>query len=288
MPELPEVQTIADDLNRKVSGRRITGFWTDWPKVVKLPSAKKLADEIKGARIERIERIGKNIIFYLNKNRLLLVHQKMTGHLMVGKWALKSDKMESLLPGPQKERVNQYIHALFYLDDGWMIALSDMRKFARIAFGSKEEILSLPDIKKLGPDALEIAFTEFEERILARRKAIKLTLMDPTVVAGIGNIYADDILWSARVHPLKPANELRPEELKEIFEYTKKILKRAVKLRGTSVGDYRDADGREGRYAKHLLVYRRTGSPCKRCGAAIERVRLGGRSAHFCPECQKI
>ena len=290
MPELPEVQTIVSDLNRKIKGQKIVGFWTDWPKLVKLPNPSDFKKKIKGLRIEKVERIGKNIVFFLSNNKALLIHQKMTGHLMVGKWRIHKGKVETTENGPFKERVNKYIHALFSLESGKMIALSDMRKFARIALGEREKILKLKDITQLGPDALDpkLTFGEFSRRIKARHKSIKLTLMDPGVVAGIGNIYADDILWSAKVHPLRKANAIKEKELRAIFKYTRIVLKKAVRLRGTSVGDYRDTAGERGMYGKVLLAYRRTGEPCKRCGTPIRRTRAGQRSAHFCPRCQKL
>ena len=272
MPELPEVQTIVSDLNRKVRREKVIDFWTDWPRLIKTPSLTVFKKKIKGLRIESVERIGKNVVFFLSNNKALLIHQKMTGHLMVGRWDVKGGRARATQKGPFGERVNQYIHALFYLENGKMIALSDMRKFARIAFGEREEILKLKDITQLGPDALDP----------------KLTLMDPSVVAGIGNIYADEILWSAKIHPLRKANTIKEKELLAIFEFTKKILKKAIRLRGTSTGDYRDTAGEKGMYGKVILAYKRTGAPCKRCKTPIRRTRAGQRSAHFCPHCQKL
>ncbi|MEX2054120.1 MAG: bifunctional DNA-formamidopyrimidine glycosylase/DNA-(apurinic or apyrimidinic site) lyase [Candidatus Colwellbacteria bacterium] len=291
MPELPEVETIARDLNRKIKGQTIVDFWTDWPRVVKLPSARILKRDIKGLRILRVSRVGKNVLFHLSSGKMLLIHQKMTGHLMVGRWRITNqNKAEAITKGPLQEKVNQFVHAIFSLKGGDMVALSDMRKFARIAFGDNKEILSLPDLTKLGPDALasDLSREEFRERVSKRQKAIKATLMDPTVIAGIGNIYADDILWSAKIHPLMRASTLSKKQLDEIFTHTQKILARAVKLRGTSVGDYRDASGRKGRYGSEVLVYRKTGSPCPRCNTLIKRTKVGQRSAHFCPNCQKL
>ena len=290
MPELPEVQTIVSDLNRKVRREKVIDFWTDWPRLIKTPSLTVFKKKIKGLRIESVERIGKNVVFFLSNNKALLIHQKMTGHLMVGRWDVKGGRARAAQKGPFGERVNQYIHALFYLENGKMIALSDMRKFARIAFGEREEILKLKDITQLGPDALDpkLTFKEFSERVKARKKSIKLTLMDPSVVAGIGNIYADEILWSAKIHPLRKANTIKEKELLAIFEFTKKILKKAIRLRGTSTGDYRDTAGEKGMYGKVILAYKRTGAPCKRCKTPIRRTRAGQRSAHFCPHCQKL
>ncbi|MCR4261186.1 MAG: hypothetical protein NUV96_02555, partial [Candidatus Colwellbacteria bacterium] len=219
MPELPEVQTIVSDLNRKVRGQTIVNFWTDWPKLIKRPSPSTFINKIKGLRIEKINRIGKNILFLLSEDKAILIHQKMTGHLMVGNWDVKKGRVVARTGGPLEDRVNQYIHAIFYLNSGKMIALSDMRKFARIALGNTEEILKLKEITSLGPDALDPRLTpkEFSRRVQSRKKSIKLTLMDPSVIAGIGNIYADDILWSAKVHPLRKANAVTDSELHKIF-----------------------------------------------------------------------
>lgn len=290
MPELPEVQTIASELDTKISGKTIVDFWTDWSKSIKSHTPQAFKKNIVGSQVKSVERIGKNIIINLSKDRILLVHQKMTGHLMVGRWRVSKEDVIPVTKGPLQEKVNQYIHALWTFSDGTMMALSDMRKFGRIELGSREDVLDTPGIKNLGPDALSPNLTqkEFNERISSRSKSIKLTLMDPSVIAGIGNIYADDILWSAKVHPLKPANEVSTEKLKEVYRAMRKILKKAVELRGTSVGDYRDASGKEGSYARELLVYQRTGEPCKRCKTPIEKTKAGQRSAHFCPKCQAL
>jgi formamidopyrimidine-DNA glycosylase len=294
MPELPEVQTTVNDLKNKVVGRRITDFWTDWPRGIRGLSPIMLRKKIRGSKILGVSRLGKNILIALDKNRILLIHQKMTGHLMVGRWSVKKTRTgwstQNLIKGSFEDRVNQYIHTIFTLDGGKMLALSDMRKFARIDFGQREDVLALPALHKLGPDALDLRLSleTFKKIIKSRNKSIKQTLIDPTVIAGIGNIYADDILWSARVHPTRLSNALNDTELKNILIHTRRILSRAVKLRGTSVGDYRDASGEPGGYSSRVLVYRKTDEPCRRCGIPIKRMLLGQRSAHFCPNCQKV
>ncbi|PIR97974.1 MAG: hypothetical protein COT89_01850 [Candidatus Colwellbacteria bacterium CG10_big_fil_rev_8_21_14_0_10_42_22] len=293
MPELPEVQTIVNDLNRKIIDETVVDFWTDWPKLLKNTNLTRFKKEIRGLKIEKIVRRGKNILFYFSGNTILSLHQKMTGHLMVGKWKVTKKRtgwsVKNLIPGHQDDRVNQYIHAIFYLKSGKMIALSDMRKFARIDFGKEKDVLSLSGIRALGTDALdpELTLDNFKAVIKRRKKSIKQVLMDPSVIAGIGNIYADNILWSSKVHPARSAKTLKDSELKKILANTKKILKKAVRLRGTSVGDYRDTAGKSGRYGGEVLVYRRTGEPCRRCGIPIKKIVLGQRSAHFCPKCQK-
>jgi formamidopyrimidine-DNA glycosylase len=303
MPELPEVETIVRDLRRKIRGRRIVGVWTDWPKMIKRPPLKDFERQTKGARIKEIRRRGKNILIELSypppwrdrpPTAILLIHQKMTGHLLVGRWRIKKEKkgirVESLIQGPLQEKVNDYIHLIFYLDNGEMLALSDLRKFAKVLFGRVEEVENLKEIKALGPDPLDpkTRFTDFRRGITRRQRAIKQVLMDQTVVSGIGNIYADDILWLAKIHPQKPANQLTGGELKSLWLAAKRVLKTAIKLRGTSVADFRDTAGRPGRYGGVRLAYQRTGSPCRRCATPIKRLKLGGRSAHFCPTCQQL
>ena len=162
MPELPEVQTIVDDLNKKIIRRKITSVWFDAPKIIKKPKARELEKQIKGLKIIKVDRLGKNILIYLTNNQkptahkyILLVHQKMTGHLLVGKWQIKKNKAVALAEGVLREKVNNYIHAIFYLDNGFQLALSDLRKFAKIVFGPEEEIKNLPDVKDIGIDPFD-------------------------------------------------------------------------------------------------------------------------------------
>ena len=171
-----------------------------------------------------------------------------------------------------------------------MLALSDLRKFAKVILGETEEMENLPELARLGPDAMDanFKFSDFSQIILSESRKIKQVLMDQEVVAGIGNIYSDDILWKAKIHPLKSANKLSKKDLKEIWKAMKSILKKALKLRGTSTSDFRDTVGKKGRYGDVRLVYQREGEKCSRCGAEIKRIKIGGRSAHFCPKCQKI
>lgn len=289
MPELPEVQTIVDDLSKKIIGRKIVGVWFDAPKLIKKPKPEDLRFKIKDLRITKVKRRGKNILIYLN-SKLLLVHQKLTGHLLYGKWKIEEGKVKSLIKGPLEEKVNNYIHLIFYLDNGWQLALSDLRKFAKILFGSKEEIEKLPELTELGPEPLDKSFnlSIFQSAISNKKGRIKQVLMDQKVISGIGNIYSDEILWQANIHPFKKANELKANELTSIYKAMKQILEKAVKLRGTSISDYRDTAGKSGGYAEIRKAYQREGEPCPRCGILIKRVKIGGRSAHFCPKCQEI
>lgn len=301
MPELPEVETVVRDLNKKVIRRTITGVWFDWPKLIKHPSEPASREVhktapwhfekfIKGEQILGAKRVAKNILISLSSDKMLLIHQKMTGHLLVGKWRVNGGKVIALEPeAVVKDSYNGYIHLIFMLDNGQMLALSDLRKFAKVIVGTKEEIEGLPELVHLGPDALAADLTEpvFAGIIRHERRAVKQVLLDPNAVAGIGNIYSDDILWHAKVHPLRRANQLTAGELKRIYDSMREILTKAVKLRGTSTSDFRDTAGKEGGYTEYRLVYQREGKPCQRCKTPIKRIKVEGRSAHFCPQCQR-
>jgi formamidopyrimidine-DNA glycosylase len=303
MPELPEVQTVVDDLNKKVLGRKITGIWLDWPKAIKDPldqSKTKIAHKhveifkksVVGKKILSVKRRAKNILIYLSGDFLILIHQKMTGHMLVGRWQIAKGKTLPIEPrAVVDDPYNRFIHLLFYLDNGQMLALSDVRKFAKAILGKTKQIENLPELVRLGPEPLDSKFKyeNFQKIISSEHRKIKQVLMDPEVIAGIGNIYSDEILWEAKIHPLKPANKLNSVQLKTLWSAMRKILAKAVRLRGTSSSDFRDTAGEKGSYTNVLLVYQREGELCYRCKTKIQRLKsVGGRSAHFCPQCQKI
>jgi len=290
MPELPEVETIVNDLKKIVIGKKITDVWVDTPKLVKRPDIKIFAQQIKGLKIKNIYRRGKNIIFDLSNNYSLLIHQKLTGHLLYGKWAIKGKKVIPLSDGRLSEPVNNYIHLLLFLNNGYELALSDLRKFAKIIFDSTDKIKNLKELQQLGPDPLMSGFTEEElKKILQSKKGkIKQVLMDQTALAGIGNIYSDEILWWAQIHPLRSTRSLTDKEIHRLYHYIKEVLATAIKARGASVSDYRDPKGEPGRYDQIRRVYRRENQKCYRCGTLIKRIKIGSRSSCYCPNCQKL
>lgn len=292
MPELPEVETTVADLNRRVGGRRIVGVWLDWQKLKDVKQAR-------GREIKEVRRAGKNILVYFTDGNVLLIHMKMTGHLLIGKWKISGKKITPLAPPELKERINDFVHFILTLDDGRMIGFSDLRKFGKVVFGSREKIENLKELKKLGPEALitprvvssrrqKVSFREFAEDIKKRNKTIYQTLMDQSVIAGIGNIYANDIMFKAKIYPFKPADKLTDEELKALYGAMKFVLAKALKARGTSTADYRDTAGKKGKYGDQRLIYQREGEPCPdKRGGKIIRQKKGGRSAFYCSECQK-
>ena len=292
MPELPEVETIVRGLQERVLFRTFFDVWTDFSRIVKKPKKfGQFKKEIKQRKIQRIWRRGKNILFDLSGEKTLLIHQKLTGHLLVGYWILDNGYWKPKNHGPLEEKINTYIHLLFTLDNGQMLALSDLRKFAKVEFWDKKELINSKEFKELGPDPLEKNFTlkRFKEAILKKKKGkIKQVLMDQTVIAGIGNIYSDETLWEAKVSPFKEIKQLKDKEIKKIYDAMRRILEKAIRLKGASVVDFRDVKGRKGRFDRVINVYRREGKLCPRCEAKIEREKIGGRSTHFCPECQPL
>lgn len=295
MPELPEVEITVRDLNKKILERKIVNIWTDFPKIIKYPkNFESFKKGILGKKIERVRRRGKNIIFEFESKKdssktYLLIHQKLTGHLLLGKWKKENKEWKSLKKGPLEDPTNRFLHLIFWLDNDEMLALSDLRKFAKVELLSKEEIQK--KLSSLGPEPLEKNFTfeKFKSTLLRKKRGkIKQILMDQEVIAGIGNIYSDEILWEAKIHPFREINSLSDGELKKIYFAMRKILPKAIELGGESISDFRRLSGERGEFDKMRKVYRREGEDCYRCHSKIKRRKIGGRSCYFCPFCQKI
>jgi len=293
MPELPEVESTVRGLRRTIIGKKIKDIWTDTKKLVKKPgNFKDFKQQLKGRKAEKIKRRGKNILIDLSNNKTLLIHQKMTGHLLFGEWQLKKGKWISKLSGPLfDDPRNDYLRFIIFFEGGEQLALSDLRKFAKIELWDKNELKVSAGFKKLGPEPLEKNFTfkKFKQALGKRKKGkIKQVLMDQNVIVGIGNIYSDEILWRSKIHPFKDVSSLSGVELKRIYQSMKVILKKAVTLKGTSISDFRLIDGSKGHYQTERKAYQRHGKKCSRCGGEIQRKKMGTRSAHFCPTCQKL
>jgi len=286
MPELPEVQTIISDLNEKIKGDTITDFWSDWEKSIKLP-IEEFVRVIKGKKILDASRVGKNIFINLSGGKTIYLHLKMTGHLLVkekGKRKKEKDEKDYF-----SEKVNQYIHHIFYLKSGRTMEFSDLRKFGKIILADTDKISEIKEIRDLGVDAMEKGFTQnkLDEILGGRKTKIKQLLMDQSKIAGIGNIYISEILFEAGILPTRPADSISGQERKKLYTAIKNTLKKAIKLRGTSDSDYRDTSGAPGSFQKVLKVYRRTGKRCPGCGTIIQREKIGQRGTFFCSKCQK-
>jgi len=289
MPELPEVETTVRGLKGRVLKRTLVDAWSDWQKTIKKPKDfATFKKEIKGKKIIKIWRKAKNVILDLSEGYSLLVHQKMTGHLMVGEWKKVNNKWQSIEKGPLEEKINTFLHVIFFLDNGEMIALSDVRKFAKIELWKTKELLDSKEFNKLGPEPLEKNFTfkKFKEVIEGKKGKVKQVLMNPEIIAGIGNIYSNEALWWAKINPQRNISSLKPKEVKLLYNAIKKVLLTGVKLGGESFSDYRNIDGEKGNFDSERKVYKRERKKCFRCGSQIKRVKFGGRSAFFCPKCQ--
>ncbi len=301
MPELPEVETIVRQLNQKVVGLKVLDAWTDWPKMIKTHTLKSFISDVRRRKILRAHRRAKYIMMDLSDgpkspkgnrvNKTLIIHQKISGHLLYGKWKLEKGKPVAAIDGPVKtDPFNRFIRFILYLDNGYMLGLSDVRRFAKIYLGDTEKIENINEIGKLGPEPLDKSFTlkKFRELIGKKRGVIKRVLMDPFTIAGIGNIYSDEILWYAGIHPLRRAEKLADKELSAIYKAMRMVLKKAINARGDSQQDYRTLEGKFGNYQNLQKAYQLTGEKCqKRDGGVIKRLVINGRSAHFCPMHQK-
>jgi len=277
MPELPEVETIKNQLNKLVKGKTFRSFEAANEKSVKT-EIKSFKMNLKDRKIEDIKRRAKIFLFELSGGQTLLVHLKMTGQLVFAK-----DKKDF------NDKKNKHTRAVFSFKDGSFLLFNDLRKFGWLKLVKSENAAEEIKEGQLGPEPLEKTFSlELFQGILKKRpnKKIKQLLMDPYLIAGIGNIYSDEILFLSRVHPVRQTKNLKPREIKKIYENIGFVLKEALKARGTSASDYLDARGKEGGYDKKLRVYGKKKENCPICGTKIEWLKLNGRSAHFCPKCQ--
>ncbi len=274
MPELPEVYTIVQGLNRKIKGKTIKNVIVRNSYLLKNISARDFEKRLKNKKFLSIHRIGKNIIFHFNDGQRMLLHLKMTGRLQYGDTPLDNDK-------------NKHLHLIFDLNNAKKLLFFDIRKFAKVLLVNedKEQLLK----ENLGPDALDISEKEFIQRVGSKKSAIKKVLLDQSVLAGVGNIYSDDMLWYAKINPQKIASKLSQKELKKLYRAMNVILQKSIHVGGSTVKDYKDIVGKIGKYYSHYrLVYDRKGELCSRCKTPIKKVTIGGRSCCYCQSCQKI
>jgi formamidopyrimidine-DNA glycosylase len=282
MPELPEVETIARDLHQHLVGWAIVGVTVREPRAIDSLTPQEFSERLTGQCIRGVGRRAKYIVFELESGDLLIVHLRMTGRL--------------LLRSPD-DPLDKHTHVVLDLEPGTLpqsalaatqLRFVDTRKFGRLSLVAPLHLTALD--KRLGPEPLLDDFTPqvLSEALRGRRTKLKPFLLDQRRLAGLGNIYADESLFLARLHPEREARSLTPDEVERLHAAIRHVLAEAIGNRGTSLSDaeYRDATGEKGRHLEHLAVFRRTGQPCPRCGTAIQRIRLGGRSTHFCPRCQ--
>ncbi|MEX0800159.1 MAG: bifunctional DNA-formamidopyrimidine glycosylase/DNA-(apurinic or apyrimidinic site) lyase [Dehalococcoidia bacterium] len=277
MPELPEVETIRRDLAPRIAGRRIVKAWVspNAPKLVQGLTAASFVRRIAGRRIEELDRRGKYLLLRLDgpdgqAGLTWIVHLRMTGGLI--------HRLDGCGEG-------RFLRARLTLDDGSELCYEDVRKLGMMWLAADESEV----VGKLGPEPLDDAFGPDELRAaLAKRSApVKAVLLDQSALAGVGNIYADEALFEAGVRPTKPANRLSRPAVERLHRAVRSVLTEALGDRGSSFRDYVDARGEQGMHQLRVKVFRRTGEPCYVCGSAIRRMKVGGRSTHYCPRCQR-
>jgi len=273
MPELPEVQTVAAELDARLVGREIVGVETLWERTVGYPAPAEFVAALPGHRIERVGRRAKYVMIALSGGDLLVVHLRMTGRITIE---------------PADTPRDPYTRLVLRLDGGDELRFADTRKFGRFYYVPAGEAMPLPSFAALGPEPLEADFTAalLATRIAARTGAIKAALLNQRLVAGLGNIYVDEALFRAGIHPRRTLQSLTPAEIERLHEAIVHVLRRAIGSGGTSFSDYRTTWGQLGSYQEELSVFRKTGAPCPRCGAPIERDVVAGRGTHYCPHCQ--
>lgn len=282
MPELPEVETVARDLRPRIVGATIVGARCPWARTLRTHTPEAFAEAISGRRVEAVGRRAKQIVVELSGEAALTIHLKMTGQLFIV---------------PADTPVDRYVRLVLALADGREVRFRDIRKFGRVGLYGRDpvtgelvtEVGGAAVFAAIGPEPLDPAFTvrDFRRQLRGRKGRLKPLLLDQSFLAGVGNIYADEALWAARLHPLRTAATLRPPDERHLYEAIRSILAEAIERRGSSIDDYTAPDG-DGSMQERLQVYQRTGEPCLRCGRTIRRIVVRARSTHFCSWCQRL
>lgn len=270
MPELPEVETIKNELTPHVIGRRFTSVTVFWKKLVKQPSLEEFRARLIGKKIKSLSRRGKYLIFHLNDGYFLIAHLKMSGALLVS---------------PDSSNPPRYTNAVLELDKE-TIFFRDPRKFGSLWL-TRDETTVLP---KLGPEPLEPDFTPevLTARLKKRQAPIKAVLLDQAVIAGVGNMYADEALFAAKIHPLRQADSLTGSEIKRLHHAIQGVLRAGIESKGASVVNYYRPSGELGHAHEGFMVAHQRGKDCPRCGAPLERIAVRNRGTYFCPKCQRL
>lgn len=286
MPELPEVETIKLGLQKYMVGHTITDIELRLPK--QFHGDPKLAI---GGKVLAARRFGKGLVIDLDNRYSLAIHVKMTGQLLYEKVSRVSQVARvPRVPRGEKEIFNlpdKYTHVVFSLDNDAVLYYRDMRQFGWIKVLPTSEVLDLPFFRSLGLEPLKnLSFEKFRSLLQKYKTPIKILIMDQTKIAGVGNIYANDALYLAKVHPKRPALSLNDKEIKALFDAIEHVLRKGIAVGGASEWHYVDVLGGKGQYQHFFQVYRKNGKSCGRCGTIIEKMHLGGRGTFFCPACQ--
>ncbi|MGX7172553.1 DNA-formamidopyrimidine glycosylase [Enterococcus ratti] len=274
MPELPEVETVRRGLLRLVIGKKIQKIQVRWPKIIEQPETPIFEASLIGEEIISISRRGKFLIFHLN-------HYDLISHLrMEGKYKFVE----------KNASIDKHTHVIFFFEDGSQLRYHDVRKFGRMVLVEKDTSASYKGIMKLGPEPVPDQFLleAFISGLKKSHKAIKVLLLEQKLVTGLGNIYVDEVLWEAKIHPEQPANTLKLKEAKWLRKSIIDVLSRAIEAGGTTIRSYLNALGESGNFQVALHVYGQTGKPCVRCHTPIVKIKVAQRGTHYCPNCQRL
>jgi len=275
VPELPEVETIRSSLEPGLTGRRLVRVEIRDPRLTRPLPPEAVSAELTGERVAGVRRRGKYLIVEFESGRHLLVHLRMTGTV--------------LHPAPEGREDDTHVRAVVRLDDGSDVVYRDVRRFGTWELLEPGELEGYFEARRLGREPLERGFTtaSLAAALAGRRLPVKAALLDQRAAAGIGNIYADEALWYARVHPLAPAGALAADEVAALRDGIRKALRLGIRRQGATLRDYRGADGSRGSMQDEFHVYGREGEPCNRCGTPIAKTRVAGRGTWYCPACQQ-
>lgn len=274
MPELPEVETVRKGLEKLVVGKTIQEVIVFWPRIIESPEVDVFQGQLSGQTIEGIERRGKFLIFKLSDN-VMISHLRMEG---------KYEFHQA------DDEIAKHTHVMFTFTDGTQLRYLDVRKFGRMTLVPKNQGHQYKGILALGPEPTPDVFqlATFQQGLKKHHKAIKPLLLDQKLVTGLGNIYVDEALWHAQIHPEQPADSLKPAEVATLYQAIIDVLARAVEAGGTTIRTYLNALGEAGTFQVALNVYGQTGLPCNRCGTPIVKTKVAQRGTHYCPQCQQL
>jgi formamidopyrimidine-DNA glycosylase len=272
MPELPEVETIAQSLSSKLKSLEISSIRIIYPPVLRNEDLT-IINDLKGRKVVGVRRRAKMLLIDFERNLSLLIHLKMTGQLLFY---------------PREEPLDKHTHFVLSFKDGKNeLRFRDVRKFGFISCLRTFDASCADELENLGPEPLAIKFSQFKKLFQGRKARLKSLLLNQYFIAGIGNIYADEILFQAKLHPLIPASHLGDEDLKRLFKAVRDVLRKAIIHKGSSIRSFTNDEGKRGEFQDYHKVYGRESLSCFICGEKIKRLRLGGRSSFFCPRCQK-
>lgn len=271
---MPEVETVRCGLNSQVKGRKITNVEIRYPDLI-TGDVNQFIEFVTDATITDVGRRAKFLLIHLNNGYTIISHLRMEG-----RYRISADP----------SAIDKHSHAIFTLDNGQKMIYNDVRKFGRMQLWNTDDLDNNKSLQKLGPEPLSKPFTFalLKPRIMRHHKDIKTVLLDQSVMSGLGNIYVDEVLWKAKIHPQTPSNHLSDTDIQNIIELSNQEMKKAIEAGGSTIRSYIDATGHKGNMQNSLKVYGKEGTPCPRCGTNIVKIKVSGRGTHFCPKCQVI